>query len=111
MSNVVLLLVSLLCVRVAAQARQFFKPMPRPLAVKYVTTNAEEGTKKRTGDKATPFSVEDLADATLFPEPVPGTVFLLAGGLYRLGQVLTCGPTPACQKRRFLTRCRLCASG
>jgi hypothetical protein len=101
MSNVVLLLVSLLCVRVAAQARQFFKPMPRPLAVKYVTTNAEEGTKKRTGDKATPFSVEDLADATLFPEPVPGTVFLLAGGLYRLGQVLTCGPRLRVKKGVF----------
>lgn len=81
-------LLFLFVVGVAAQGRAFYKPVPRPLAIKYVASNAEEGTKKRTGDKATPFAIEDLADAALFPEPIPGTTFVLMGGLYRLGQVL-----------------------
>jgi hypothetical protein len=79
-----------LCALAAGQQRPFFKPVPKPLAIKHITTNAEEGSKKRTGSKEAPFSVEDLMDASLFPEPIPGTVFVLSGGLYRLGQLLTC---------------------
>lgn len=89
---------------VAAQGRAFYKPVPRPLAIKYITSNAEEGTKKRTGDKATPFAVEDLPDAALFKEPIPGTTFVLAGGTYRLGQVLKCVSKRKKKKKRAVFR-------
>jgi hypothetical protein len=64
---------------------RYYKPLPRPLNVKYITANAEESSKKRTGDKSAPFAIEDLMDASAFNKSLPGTIFLLGGGAYKLG--------------------------
>jgi hypothetical protein len=91
-TQLLLMMVAAVGVRAASESYQprYFKALPRPLHVKYVTANAEEGSKKRTGDKSTPFAIEDLMDASIFNKSLAGTIFLLSGGAYKLGAKLVC---------------------